>query len=142
LRHRGRADRAASRRDCPLPPREEHAMTPDNHDDACPHISGEEAAECASNLTRDQIMLTLNVTRPCGCRVTLAVIAGHNGFTENPDWCGCHLLNRAMLIELLAASTSELATQRSEEHTSELQSRENLVCRLLLEKKKSARLYL
>src|SRR5436309_4328537 len=28
------------------------------------------------------------------------------------------------------------ATSRSEEHTSELQSRENLVCRLLLEKKK------
>src|SRR5690606_40056612 len=28
---------------------------------------------------------------------------------------------------------------RSEEHTSELQSRENLVCRLLLEKKKNAR---
>src|SRR5690606_41869025 len=28
------------------------------------------------------------------------------------------------------------ALQRSEEHTSELQSRENLVCRLLLEKKK------
>src|SRR5690606_42025046 len=28
---------------------------------------------------------------------------------------------------------------RSEEHTSELQSRENLVCRLLLEKKKSIR---
>src|SRR2546430_5793160 len=29
-------------------------------------------------------------------------------------------------------------TQRSEEHTSELQSQSNLVCRLLLEKKKSA----
>src|SRR5690606_41665999 len=29
------------------------------------------------------------------------------------------------------------ADERSEEHTSELQSRENLVCRLLLEKKKS-----
>src|SRR5688572_24431895 len=29
--------------------------------------------------------------------------------------------------------------QRSEEHTSELQSQSNLVCRLLLEKKKSAR---
>src|SRR5690606_42102595 len=28
-------------------------------------------------------------------------------------------------------------TSRSEEHTSELQSRENLVCRLLLEKKKN-----
>src|SRR5215475_15109655 len=30
------------------------------------------------------------------------------------------------------------AHRRSEEHTSELQSRENLVCRLLLEKKKRA----
>src|SRR5690606_39564890 len=30
-----------------------------------------------------------------------------------------------------------LAQPRSEEHTSELQSRENLVCRLLLEKKKN-----
>src|SRR5690606_42047274 len=29
-----------------------------------------------------------------------------------------------------------LSSDRSEEHTSELQSRENLVCRLLLEKKK------
>src|SRR5205085_11360312 len=31
------------------------------------------------------------------------------------------------------------AAARSEEHTSELQSQSNLVCRLLLEKKKSAR---
>src|SRR5690606_41615991 len=31
---------------------------------------------------------------------------------------------------------AQLVEQRSEEHTSELQSRENLVCRLLLEKKK------
>src|SRR5690606_40618491 len=31
---------------------------------------------------------------------------------------------------------------RSEEHTSELQSRENLVCRLLLEKKKITRMYI
>src|SRR5688572_31267723 len=41
---------------------------------------------------------------------------------------------------VLAASTSfnttGLATGRSEEHTSELQSQSNLVCRLLLEKKK------
>src|SRR6266511_4644445 len=33
-------------------------------------------------------------------------------------------------------SGMEVAPPRSEEHTSELQSRENLVCRLLLEKKK------
>src|SRR5690606_40748592 len=34
-----------------------------------------------------------------------------------------------------AAGDRGLARSRSEEHTSELQSRENLVCRLLLEKK-------
>src|SRR3712207_7915675 len=33
-------------------------------------------------------------------------------------------------------------TERSEEHTSELQSRQYLVCRLLLEKKKNIKLYL
>src|SRR5690606_37608636 len=33
---------------------------------------------------------------------------------------------------------AEALSQRSEEHTSELQSRENLVCRLLLEKKKQS----
>src|SRR5690606_41652011 len=32
-----------------------------------------------------------------------------------------------------------VSVERSEEHTSELQSRENLVCRLLLEKKKQKR---
>src|SRR5436309_8765706 len=34
------------------------------------------------------------------------------------------------------------ARGRSEEHTSELQSRENLVCRLLLEKKKNPKTWL
>src|SRR5690606_41411621 len=36
-----------------------------------------------------------------------------------------------------ATTTPRGFTLRSEEHTSELQSRENLVCRLLLEKKKN-----
>src|SRR2546430_5288345 len=40
--------------------------------------------------------------------------------------------------QLLAAAA--LAGDRSEEHTSELQSQSNLVCRLLLEKKKKTRL--
>src|SRR5436309_11005637 len=44
------------------------------------------------------------------------------------------LYNLLMLCAGLSCS-NELA--RSEEHTSELQSRENLVCRLLLEKKKT-----
>src|SRR5436309_4119391 len=37
----------------------------------------------------------------------------------------------------IPASEPAAAHGRSEEHTSELQSRENLVCRLLLEKKKT-----
>src|SRR5436309_16078141 len=39
-------------------------------------------------------------------------------------------------VELHGTRAEELDIDRSEEHTSELQSRENLVCRLLLEKKK------
>src|SRR2546430_13332804 len=38
---------------------------------------------------------------------------------------------------LAAGMTPEQAPYRSEEHTSELQSQSNLVCRLLLEKKKN-----
>src|SRR5690606_42148096 len=37
----------------------------------------------------------------------------------------------------VSSSRTPVCTSRSEEHTSELQSRENLVCRLLLEKKKT-----
>src|SRR5438105_10123981 len=37
----------------------------------------------------------------------------------------------------VASDTQQFATGRSEEHTSELQSRVDLVCRLLLEKKKN-----
>src|SRR5690606_40759183 len=40
-------------------------------------------------------------------------------------------------ISKLILHTLQSLLQRSEEHTCELQSRENLVCRLLLEKKKT-----
>src|SRR2546430_12070983 len=47
---------------------------------------------------------------------------------------------RPLLIALATASTLGLppGDGRSEEHTSELQSQSNLVCRLLLEKKKQS----
>src|SRR5690606_41936414 len=44
-----------------------------------------------------------------------------------------HVVRVDPVIEIAAVPASRV---RSEEHTSELQSRENLVCRLLLEKKK------
>src|SRR5206468_8583444 len=40
------------------------------------------------------------------------------------------------IMELRSIATRRLFFSRSEEHTSELQSRSDLVCRLLLEKKK------
>src|SRR5690606_40781606 len=51
------------------------------------------------------------------------------------------LYNRSLVViiglfVLLSVFSGGIKTYRSEEHTSELQSRENLVCRLLLEKKK------
>src|SRR2546430_3682566 len=42
----------------------------------------------------------------------------------------------------LTSSRRRTTARRSEEHTSELQSQSNLVCRLLLEKKKKIFLYL
>src|SRR5688572_32734629 len=40
------------------------------------------------------------------------------------------------VVDVIAEATINTGRSRSEEHTSELQSQSNLVCRLLLEKKK------
>src|SRR5690606_39597835 len=47
-----------------------------------------------------------------------------------------HAIDRERPRRMVTEVVGVLGRQRSEEHTSELQSRENLVCRLLLEKKK------
>src|SRR5256885_10990315 len=49
---------------------------------------------------------------------------------------GSTVAHLAALLGALGASTGMFTSPRSEEHTSELQSPCNLVCRLLLEKKK------
>src|SRR3712207_8404281 len=61
------------------------------------------------------------------------------------DVRGEEVLDQHGVGERLGAELAELVGERqhahrSEEHTSELQSRQYLVCRLLLEKKKIARL--
>src|SRR5690606_40678539 len=59
-----------------------------------------------------------------------------------PERDTAYILNdsgvRTLLVgnPFLLRKVLKIAADRSEEHTSELQSRENLVCRLLLEKKK------
>src|SRR5207302_9668394 len=62
------------------------------------------------------------------CRAFPVIVMTSNGEREFPP----AFLRRCLHLEIREPN----AEQRSEEHTSELQSRENLVCRLLLEKKK------
>src|SRR3712207_8910699 len=66
-----------------------------------------------------------------------------SGFHSHAE--GSILLQKAGLIArfgaVLFTFCAVLHAQRSEEHTSELQSRQYLVCRLLLEKKKHRRSY-
>src|SRR5690606_18570374 len=81
------------------------------------------ALELAPLLTvRGQLILEAEV------EVLRAGLAEHIGAAST----GLRDLHR----RLLSRDVDEVEGARSEEHTSELQSRENLVCRLLLEKKK------
>src|SRR2546428_7403549 len=66
-----------------------------------------------------------------------------SGAAEDFDHLHIHIARRALCVRFWIQVNrnpptvgGELGTSRSEEHTSELQSRSDLVCRLLLEKKK------
>src|SRR5437588_5212132 len=69
-----------------------------------------------------------------GLATHLATIMLHDPATGAP----LALLDGRLITEMRTAAVSAAATKhlRSEEHTSELQSHSDLVCRLLLEKKK------
>src|SRR3712207_8925302 len=57
-------------------------------------------------------------------------------YEQQPDPAGGGVVHRAVDWEPFEISVVPVPVDRSEEHTSELQSRQYLVCRLLLEKKK------
>src|SRR5438093_13774933 len=63
------------------------------------------------------------------------VIHGLEDVLPQPEDSSARLEDKVRLLRALAAHVD--AESRSEEHTSELQSLTNLVCRLLLEKKKN-----
>src|SRR5690606_39917744 len=71
----------------------------------------------------------LEAIRGVGCMKFL-----HWNIVEFAFAAGPRMNNQSM--EILRSRKALNTTERSAEHTSELQSRENLVCRLLLEKKK------
>src|SRR3712207_7135600 len=67
-------------------------------------------------------------------RSQLAKVAGGYRYHSHPDQAA---YVERFVLEGQTTRLSAAALERSEEHTSELQSRQYLVCRLLLEKKKN-----
>src|SRR5690606_40166679 len=95
------------------------------------------------NVGPGQTRFLLRVTPYSGCVSTVLIerhrILGH-GLTESITVRNLGHEDTALTLTLdvdadFADLTAVKHGRRSEEHTSELQSRENLVCRLLLEKK-------
>src|SRR2546427_4732162 len=91
---------------------------------------------------------------PCQSPPCMATRGSETGWQAPSPPAGCH--NRSCLRDLAASASNDSRSGsprrwyaktgargrakgvgRSEEHTSELQSQSNLVCRLLLEKKKT-----
>src|SRR5690606_40665102 len=83
-----------------------------------------------------------SISRQSSYRAASTAVRGAIGMAGPTGLVGSGRARRSILP--LGVSGKEaritMAEGRSEEHTSELQSRENLVCRLLLEKKKESRL--
>src|SRR4051812_49468303 len=69
---------------------------------------------------------------------TLSPVAARSISTFAPNYGFCMYHSKVSgKFKMLRAATGDSVPVRSEEHTSELQSHVNLVCRLLLEKKKT-----
>src|SRR5690606_41510719 len=88
---------------------------------------------------RSSDLLTVKGIR-CLSIAVLSVIACFSpiaSYSQNSNVSiGTESLKDQAILWLKGNGNQGLLLPRSEEHTSELQSRENLVCRLLLEKKK------
>src|SRR5438477_4195270 len=107
-------------------------------------------ARVAFELTRDELVVVAHRDHPLSRlrRVASTDLAGHLYLGRGPEWSAEQTV-RDMLgeaydrLEVLSLGHPEyvraavVSLTRSEEHTSELQSHVNLVCRLLLEKKKT-----
>src|SRR3712207_9068767 len=80
--------------------------------------------------TTEIYTLSLHDALPICQRRVVEALAQHPRAEPHPD---------EALVEVRRAPVREPRVDRSEEHTSELQSRQYLVCRLLLEKKQNKR---
>src|SRR5690606_40106596 len=88
-----------------------------------------------ANLGADVIRVETE-KRPDGLRIVGPRPVGSTSLNVSGYYNNFNAEKRSITLDLTTERGHELGLERSEEHTSELQSRENLVCRLLLEKKK------
>src|SRR3712207_8640948 len=77
--------------------------------------------------------------RSPGIEIPTLVLAGEGDLITPPEIARemAEMIEWASLVIIPESGHLSSLEQRSEEHTSELQSRQYLVCRLLLEKKKT-----
>src|ERR1019366_9802945 len=87
-------------------------------------------AKCSGREAVDRELLSLD-RQPTGSGTVGTTTGGNNGALD------CALVGSFRRLDLSGGRAPAHSVLRSEEHTSELQSLTNLVCRLLLEKKKN-----
>src|SRR5690606_40264356 len=97
--------------------------------------NAQEAAAASQGINPDNIVLSWTMTTQSISPTLSAVksISGPTAATIAPTGANTQLVGGAGIADIYIG----MMAARSEEHTSELQSREKLVCRLLLEKKKN-----
>src|SRR5258708_14670172 len=77
------------------------------------------------------------------CTGANATIGARSGSLPLPTWASPQYFSWVLrLVTFIPGASSLVYWRRSEEHTSELQSPDHLVCRLLLEKKKKVVKYM
>src|SRR5690625_6989118 len=103
-------------------------------------MSGKMASMSLTAQVKDELA-RLHVERPCCRRAELSATFRFAGGLQivSPQVIDHRIVVEAELDSGIAARRVRKYIMRSEEHTSELQSRGHLVCRLLLEKKKESK---
>src|SRR5699024_11821891 len=110
------------------------------------HCSGEQAPALRNKKDNFYFILFILLTAKVYAKPVLKIFAlavygdaffcSRQIFVRRPFQSGKDFAFKSFYFSLAQNSSSQLSSKRSEEHTSELQSRFDLVCRLLLEKKK------
>src|SRR5690625_6615839 len=92
-------------------------------------------ATCRSNRSSAQPPLCCSVSVATFWDISLSITVRLVDASGSCSTASCTITGWVAVLGL-SSSAPQLSLNRSEEHTSELQSRGHLVCRLLLEKKK------